>query len=90
METVEDFVTLPADVQSKMDSLFQRARNQANSLAVSRASHVQRSLVLPRDFSVGGGELGPTLKLRRGVVARMYQREIDALYATLDAAAATQ
>jgi len=90
METVEDVVTLPADVKEKMDRVFQRAVDQANSLAVSRASHVQRWLLLPRDFSVGGGELGPTLKLRRSVVLKMYQREIEALYLRLEAAAPPQ
>ena len=70
METVEDVVTLPADVKEKMDRVFQRAVDQANSLAVSRASHVQRWLILPRDFSVGGGELGPTLKCGGALCSR--------------------
>ena len=83
METVEDLLTVPADVQQQMDSLFQRALDKVNSVSVSRASQVQRWLLLPRDFSVGGGELGPTLKLRRAIVFKMYQREIEALYQRL-------
>ena len=31
--------------------------------------------------SVPGGELGPTLKLRRNIVDKMYSTEIDAMYA---------
>ena len=83
METVEDLLTVPADVQQQMDSLFQRALDKVNSVSVSRASQVQRWLLLSRDFSGGGGELGPTLKLRRAIVFKMYQREIEALYQRL-------
>ena len=49
--------------------------------AVSNAARVQRCELLPRDFSVSGGELGPTMKLRRAVVARQYATIIDRLYA---------
>ena len=48
--------------------------------AVSNAARVQRCELLPRDFSILGGELGPTMKLRRSVVARLYAALIDGLY----------
>jgi len=37
-------------------------------------------LILPRDFSVEGGELTPTLKVRRRVVEERHQAAIEALY----------
>ncbi|XP_019731753.1 long-chain-fatty-acid--CoA ligase ACSBG2-like isoform X3 [Hippocampus comes] len=52
-----------------------------NAKAVSNAQKVQKFVVLPRDFSVAGGELGPTMKLRRPIVVQMYQEKIDELYA---------
>ena len=52
----------------------------ANEQAVSNASKVQKIILLPRDFSIPGGELGPTLKLRRPIVDVMYKAEVDKLY----------
>ena len=36
--------------------------------------------ILPRDFTIEGGELTPTMKVKRKVVTGRYQAEIDALY----------
>jgi len=53
---------------------------KANEKSTSNASKVQKFLVLPRDFSLANGELGPTLKLRRPIVTKMYLSQIEALY----------
>ena len=37
--------------------------------------------ILPRDLSQEGGELTPTLKVKRSVVADKYEEQIEALYA---------
>jgi long-chain acyl-CoA synthetase len=41
----------------------------------------KKFLLLPKDFSVDGGELTPTLKVRRRVVEERHQAAIEALYA---------
>lgn len=41
---------------------------------------IKKFVLLPRDFSVEGGELTPTLKLRRKVIHDKYRERIDALY----------
>jgi long-chain acyl-CoA synthetase len=41
----------------------------------------KKFLLLPRDFSVEGGELTPTLKVRRRVVEERHRAAIEALYA---------
>ncbi len=43
---------------------------------------IKRFTILPRDFSQETGELTPTLKVKRNVVAEMYAAELDALYAS--------
>ena len=48
----------------------------------ARVEQVKKFEILPPDLSQEGGELTPTLKVKRNVVADKYAGEIDALYAT--------
>ena len=48
--------------------------------AVSRAEQIRKFQVLPCDFTEEGGELTPTMKVRRSVVTRKYADDIAALY----------
>ncbi|XP_067665724.1 long-chain-fatty-acid--CoA ligase ACSBG2-like isoform X2 [Haliotis asinina] len=77
--------TTVSDILDKPDTAVLKAVqagiDKANSRAVSRAAKIQKWSILPKDFSIPGGELGPTLKLRRPIVAKMYQKTIDAFYA---------
>nr|WSW44343.1 AMP-dependent synthetase/ligase [Streptomyces sp. NBC_01001] len=58
---------------------LQRAVDEANQL-VSRPESIRRFAVLPGEFTEARGHLTPSLKLKRGVIAREFEREIDALY----------
>ncbi|MEV7172061.1 AMP-dependent synthetase/ligase [Streptomyces sp. NPDC090085] len=58
---------------------LQRAVDEANRL-VSRAESIRRFAVLPGDFTQARGHLTPSLKLRRGAIARDYADRIDELY----------
>merc|ERR1712048_28392 len=49
--------------------------------AVSQAQKLQKWAFIPTTFTVAGGELGPTLKLKRGPTAEKYQSIIELLYA---------
>ena len=47
---------------------------------VARYQTIKRFKVLPVEFSVEGGELTPTMKIKRNVVHKKYAGEIEALY----------
>jgi long-chain acyl-CoA synthetase len=63
------------DLLAEIDSAVQEANKE-----VSRAEAIKKFRVLPVDFTESGGELTPTLKLKRNVVAERYADEIEALY----------
>jgi long-chain acyl-CoA synthetase len=56
------------------------AVEEANK-AVSRAEQIREFRILPNDFSEEGGEMTPTLKVKRAVVAKLYAEEISGIYA---------
>jgi long-chain acyl-CoA synthetase len=64
-----------ADLLAEIDA----AVADANT-AVSHAEGIKKFRVLPHDFTEAGGELTPTLKLKRTVVTSSYARDIAALY----------
>ncbi len=47
----------------------------------ARVEQVKKIVVLPHDLSQEGGELTPSMKVKRTVVADKYADEVDALYA---------
>ena len=53
----------------------------ANKKAISRAQNVGKWALLDTDFTEPGGELTPTLKLKRSVAAEKYASVIEAIYA---------
>ncbi len=58
---------------------IQAAVDEANR-AVSRAEQIREFRILPVDFTEAGGEMTPTLKVKRQVVAKTYAAEITAIY----------
>jgi long-chain acyl-CoA synthetase len=74
----------PNDVAKLADDPDLRARVQKELDAVngrlSSFETVKKFAILPRDFSIEGGELTPTLKVKRKVVSDRYRTVLDALY----------
>ncbi|MGB6161513.1 MAG: AMP-dependent synthetase/ligase [Pseudonocardiaceae bacterium] len=58
----------------------QRAVDGANK-TVSKAETIRKFRILPIDFTESGGQLTPSLKVKRAVVAKEFATEIEALYA---------
>jgi long-chain acyl-CoA synthetase len=48
--------------------------------SLARVEQVKKFTILPKPFGIDTGELTPTLKIKRKVVATKYAREIDAMY----------
>ncbi|XP_048338080.1 long-chain-fatty-acid--CoA ligase ACSBG1 isoform X3 [Sphaerodactylus townsendi] len=59
---------------------IQEGIDRVNERAVANVQRVQKWAVLEKDFSIVGGEFGPTMKLRRQAVIEKYRDEIEAFY----------
>ena len=46
----------------------------------ARVEQVKKVKVLPRDFTHEGGELTPSMKVKRSSVAVKYEADVEALY----------
>jgi long-chain acyl-CoA synthetase len=68
---LRDDPALRAEIQAAID--------HANK-AVSRAEAIKKFLILDEEFTEAGGQLTPTMKVRRSVVMMQYAAQIDALY----------
>ena len=58
---------------------IRRTVEEKNSQLQSYAK-IKKFLVLPADFTQEGGELTPTLKVKRKVVSEKYREAIEELY----------
>lgn len=63
-----------------VSAAIQEGINRVNEKATSNAQRIQKWTVLERDFSIPGGELGPTMKLKRPVVMKMFKDQIENFY----------
>lgn len=63
----------------KVRELIQAEVDERNKELASYET-IKRFEILPHDFSIESGELTPTLKVKRKVVAEKYKEQIEALY----------
>ena len=63
-----------------------RIRGEVSRLTRDLADYekVKRVALLPDEFTIDGGELTPTLKVRRRVVEQKYEKAIESLYSGSD------
>jgi long-chain acyl-CoA synthetase len=78
-------IAAAADKQELIEDkrVFDLIKGEVQRLTRDLADHekVKRVALLPKEFSIDGGELTPTLKVRRRVVEQKYQDRIESLYA---------
>jgi long-chain acyl-CoA synthetase len=68
---LRDDPALRAEIQTAVD--------EANK-AVSRAESIRKFVILDEDLTEAGGQLTPTLKVRRAIVVKQYAAQIELLY----------
>ena len=76
--TIEDFIK--SDWYGRFLQHIWEGIEEANEGAESNAHKIKKFRLVPGHFSVEGGELGPTMKLRRRVVAERYRDLVDTMY----------
>lgn len=54
--------------------------NETNKTLVSKAAHIKKFSLIPTDFSLPGGELTPTMKLKRKVTEQKYADVVKQIY----------
>ncbi|XP_054395424.1 long-chain-fatty-acid--CoA ligase ACSBG2 isoform X5 [Pongo abelii] len=75
--TVTEIVKQPDPLVYKA---IQQGINAVNQEVMNNAQKIQKWVILEKDFSIYGGELGPMMKLKRHFVAQKYKKEIDHMY----------
>ena len=65
---------------SEVRSAIQSKIDEANQ-SLARVEQIKKFTILPKQFGIDSGELTPTLKIKRNVVAQKYAKEIESLYA---------
>jgi long-chain acyl-CoA synthetase len=64
--------------QTVIDAI-QKQVDEANS-QVAQVQQIKKFVVLEKEWTDSSGELTPTLKLKRNVIAEMYNEEIESMY----------
>ena len=74
--SIADLVDDP-DLRAAVEEAIEDANK-----AVSKAESIRKFVILPDDWTEEGGQLTPSLKLKRSVVMRECRDDIAALYET--------
>jgi len=73
-----------SDEACSNDKVFEHVQEcvtSTNSKLVSRAAHIKKFALIATDFSMPGGELTPTMKLKRKVTETKHKALVDKIYA---------
>jgi len=79
-DTAAQAAALEITAEPKLLEAIEEGIKRANKHAISSAQKVQKFALIPHEFSLATGELGPTLKIRRNIVHAKYAQVIERLY----------
>ena len=69
--------TIKETIQCKnLKKIIDEGIEVANKKAISNAQRVHKWVILDSEFSVDGGELTPTLKMKRKIISQKYEKDI--------------
>jgi len=77
---ISEAVESPEYIKAITDAIIKTCKD--GSVCPSNASKIQKFSILKQDFSVETGEITPSLKLKRSVVAEKHASLIDKLYSS--------
>lgn len=64
------------DLRNEIDALVEAVNSRW-----SRVENIRKYRILPHEFTIAGGELTPTLKVKRNIVVDVYRDVIEEMYA---------
>lgn len=76
VKTTEDAIK-----DSAVLTYIQKCVDETNTFSISRAAQVRKFKLLPAEFTIAGGEMTPTMKLKRKFTEKKFAEVIDQLYA---------
>ena len=76
-EVIQDILDHPEDVVTQA---IQDGIDTVNEKAASNAQTIKKWKILEKDLSLVGGELGPTLKVKRHFISAKYAHVIESMY----------
>ena len=80
VRTTRDFILSP-QVEALTAAIWRDIDAANGAGAGSRVEQVHRFTILPSELTLAGGELSPSMKLKRFYICRKYSEQIDAMYA---------
>lgn len=63
----------------KFKAYLQKQVDEVNS-TLARVQSIKKFIILPEEFTVEGGELTPTMKMKRRIINEKYAKEIKSMY----------
>ncbi|OAF67329.1 hypothetical protein A3Q56_04943 [Intoshia linei] len=64
----------------KVHQAIEKALEIVNSKATNNVYKIKKWKILKKDFSIPGGEMGPTMKIKKKQVILKFKTEIDEIY----------
>jgi len=69
-----------ASKDEKLNKWLMDGIEKANKNSSSQAQRIQKFAIIPKDFTIEGNELTPTMKLKRRIVVDKYNVDIEKMY----------